>query len=115
MALLTLQKSFYTAIGHSTDFTLADKYSDESFVTPSDLGSIYSSALAARDKRENLERQLDTAIKRQGILQNEKDSQIKLAAEREQAPIAKAKRNLQIAIVLAVLLSLIVLVWIRSN
>ncbi len=63
MALLTLQKSFYTAIGHSTDFTLADKYSDESFVTPSDLGSIYSSALAARDKRENLERQLDTAIK----------------------------------------------------
>ena len=30
---------FYTALGHSQELLLADKYSDESFATPTDLGS----------------------------------------------------------------------------
>jgi exodeoxyribonuclease VII large subunit len=30
---------FYTALGHSQELLLADKYSDESFATPSDLGA----------------------------------------------------------------------------
>ena len=38
-AFLAQPLPFYTALGHSQELLLADKYSDESFTTPSDLGA----------------------------------------------------------------------------
>jgi hypothetical protein len=38
-AFLAQPLPFYTALGHSHELLLADKYSDESFATPSDLGA----------------------------------------------------------------------------
>lgn len=46
-ALINCGKPFYTALGHSNDLTLADKYADESFGTPSDLGSACTEAWRA--------------------------------------------------------------------
>jgi exodeoxyribonuclease VII large subunit len=46
---------FYTALGHSQELLLADKYSDESFATPSDLGAQagrFAADLAAETERE---------------------------------------------------------------
>jgi exodeoxyribonuclease VII large subunit len=107
--LLGLRKPFYTAIGHATDVTLADKYADESFVTPSDLGSAYSAALVARNKRESLERSLDEAIGKQHDLQIDKDAQLKLLAERENLATNKAKRNMRIIFALLGLLILAII------
>jgi exodeoxyribonuclease VII large subunit len=50
-ALLEQPLPFYTALGHSQELLLADKYSDESFATPTDLGAQagqISAELAAR-------------------------------------------------------------------
>jgi exodeoxyribonuclease VII large subunit len=38
-AFLAQPLPFYTALGHSQELLLADKYADESFATPSDLGA----------------------------------------------------------------------------
>jgi hypothetical protein len=54
-AFLTQPLPFYTALGHSHELLLADKYSDESFATPSDLGAQagrIAADLAAETARE---------------------------------------------------------------
>lgn len=54
-AFLAQPLPFYTALGHSQELLLADKYSDESFATPSDLGAQagrISAELAAETARE---------------------------------------------------------------
>ncbi len=64
-SLLACGVPFYTAVGHATDLTLADKYADESFVTPSALGSSYAEACKAQAASETLQRharQLETEI-----------------------------------------------------
>ena len=119
--MLKTNKPFYTALGHSTDFTLADKYSDESFVTPSDLGYSYSAALTAREAREDLERQLLTGAERQRTLRAELEAQKALTTERdmssaalvsqrERAAAAKLKRVALVAVVLGGLLIIAIVV-----
>ena len=61
-AFLAQPLPFYTALGHSQELLLADKYSDESFATPSDLGAQagrIGAELAAEAAREQrLEQEL---------------------------------------------------------
>lgn len=45
-ALLALGKPFYTALGHSTDVLLADRFADECFDTPTAFGSAVGQLLA---------------------------------------------------------------------
>ncbi len=47
-ALFACGKPFYTALGHADDFTLADKYADQAFATPSSFGSACTGAWQAR-------------------------------------------------------------------
>jgi exodeoxyribonuclease VII large subunit len=54
-AFLAQPLPFYTALGHSQELLLADKYSDESFATPTDLGAQagrIAGELAAETARE---------------------------------------------------------------
>jgi exodeoxyribonuclease VII large subunit len=54
-AFLEQPLPFYTALGHSQELLLADKYSDESFATPTDLGAQagrLAAELAAETARE---------------------------------------------------------------
>jgi exodeoxyribonuclease VII large subunit len=52
---------FYTALGHSQELLLADKYADESFATPTDLGAqagrITAELAAEGERNERLERE----------------------------------------------------------
>lgn len=57
--LLSLQKPFFTALGHSTDLLLADRYADESFDTPTAFGAAAGQAMALLRDREALESRLD--------------------------------------------------------
>lgn len=59
--LLALNIPFYTAIGHSDLITLAEKFSDESFTTPTDLGCSIDKILSELEK----ERKLKSVIKGQ--------------------------------------------------
>ncbi len=58
-ALIDCGKPFYLAIGHASDLTLADRYADESFNTPTALGRAYKEAWNARIKAEQQKRRLD--------------------------------------------------------
>ena len=53
---------FYTALGHSQELLLADKYADESFATPTDFGAQagrFAAELAAEgERKERLEQEL---------------------------------------------------------
>lgn len=60
-SLLAAGIPFYTAIGHATDLTLADKHADQSFITPTDFGSAYVIACKLRDGQETLKRSLADA------------------------------------------------------
>lgn len=44
--ILSKDLPFYTAVGHSDSILLADKYSDESFATPTAFGDSFANALA---------------------------------------------------------------------
>lgn len=94
---------------------------DESFVTPSDLGYSYSAALTAREAREDLERQLLTGAERQRTLRAELEAQKALTTERdmssaalvsqrERAAAAKLKRVALVAVVLGGLLIIAIVV-----
>jgi exodeoxyribonuclease VII large subunit len=60
-AFLEQPLPLYTALGHSQELLMADKYSDESFSTPTDLGaqagriSAELAAETARDQRQGQE------------------------------------------------------------
>jgi exodeoxyribonuclease VII large subunit len=49
---------FYTALGHSQELLLADKYSDESFATPTDLGAQAGQILRELGEQQRLEQEL---------------------------------------------------------
>jgi exodeoxyribonuclease VII large subunit len=103
--LVELRLPFYTALGHSTDFTLADKYADESFVTPSDLGAAYSNALQARNQREVMQRDLDQARNERNELQLQKDSLSNSFSEIHGLHSARSKRTTTLLLVLLILLA----------
>ncbi|VAW70221.1 hypothetical protein MNBD_GAMMA10-1573 [hydrothermal vent metagenome] len=52
--LLALNIPFYTAIGHSDLITLAEKFSDESFTTPTDLGYSIDKVLSELERERKL-------------------------------------------------------------
>jgi exodeoxyribonuclease VII large subunit len=49
---------FYTALGHSQELLLADKYSDESFATPTDFGAQAGQVLRELGEQQRLEQEL---------------------------------------------------------
>jgi len=57
-SLLDQPLPFYTALGHSQELLLADKYSDESFATPTDLGAQAGQAARELDAQQRLEQEL---------------------------------------------------------
>lgn len=60
-ALVTCGKPFYAALGHASDFTLTDKYADQSFISPAALGSACLKAWEARANAEKKQKQLESA------------------------------------------------------
>lgn len=58
-ALLNSELTVYSAIGHSTDLLLIDKYADESFTTPTAFGSNAAAALKIYQKTEVLEKEVE--------------------------------------------------------
>ncbi len=78
-ALLETGKAFYTALGHSTDLTLADKYADGSYATPSDFGSVYAEALRRRQKAEQFQQELKEAQRKNRELRTEMGRRVESA------------------------------------
>lgn len=58
-SLVNSIKPFYTALGHSTDLILLDRIADESFETPSILGSQVGQSVNLFRERMNLKRQVE--------------------------------------------------------
>jgi len=56
--LLDQPVPFYTALGHSQELLLADKYSDESFATPTDLGAQAGQITHELDTQQQLDQEL---------------------------------------------------------
>ncbi len=56
--LLDAPLPFYTALGHSQELLLADKYSDESFATPTDLGAQAGQILREQGEQQRLEQEV---------------------------------------------------------
>ena len=57
---------FYTALGHSQELLLADKYSDESFSTPTDLGAQAGQIVRELGEQQRLEQELARVTERVG-------------------------------------------------
>jgi exodeoxyribonuclease VII large subunit len=57
---------FYTALGHSQELLLADKYSDESFATPTDLGAQAGQIARELGEQQRLEQELAKLTERIG-------------------------------------------------
>ncbi len=81
--------SFYTAVGHSDSITLADKASDESFTTPTDIGNAIGSALS--ELRQEDESRQSLRLKSEKIAQLEKEQEEAHISTREQ--VAQLESN----------------------
>lgn len=95
--LLDAPLPFYTALGHSQELLLADKYSDESFATPTDLGAQAGQIDREFGQQQRLEQELEKLGERLGH------------AERAQAQAHAAAgfwRGWAIALILAFCLAL---------
>lgn len=62
--MIDMEKPFYVALGHATDFALIDKHADQSFHTPSAFGSAIAQALSSASERIEQEYERDN-LKRQ--------------------------------------------------
>ena len=84
--LLDQPLPFYTALGHSQELLLADKYSDESFATPTDLGAQAGQTARDLDAQQQLEQELAKLTEKVGsALQGEARAQERAAAWRRWA------------------------------
>jgi hypothetical protein len=100
-AFLDQPLPFYTALGHSHELLLADKYSDESFATPSDFGAQagrIAAELAAEAAREQ-RREEELATLSQRVARAEQEGAMARAA-------ARTWRRWAIALALALLAGL---------
>lgn len=88
---------FYTAIGHSNDRLLADKYSDETFTTPTAFGDAIGQTLQAIDQERTTSRHLANALREKEQL----EAQIFLGAQK-----LKRMREVGIVLVAALLLAI---------
>ncbi len=88
--LLGLGKPFYTALGHAADLTLADKFADESFPTPTAISAVYADALETRAERAKTLAERDTAVQALERLQLES------ARERLQMETTSARERSQL-------------------
>ncbi len=68
-SMLACGKPVYTALGHTSDVTLADKYADQSFVTPSDFGAACTEAWKTRLERNRLRDRIRSLEKENGDLE----------------------------------------------
>jgi exodeoxyribonuclease VII large subunit len=93
---------FYTALGHSQELLLADKYSDESFATPTDLGAQAGPIARELEAQQRLEQ--DVARLTEKVRRAE---QAEALAEHR----AAAWRRWAIALVLAAAVALGLAVW----
>ena len=84
--LLDQPVPFYTALGHSQELLLADKYSDESFATPTDLGAQAGQIARELEAQQRLEQELAKLTERLGRAeQGEARAQERAAAWRRWA------------------------------
>jgi exodeoxyribonuclease VII large subunit len=86
-ALLMLERPFYTALGHSTNLLLADRYADEAFDTPTAFGS---AARQIIEDRFRFERELEEMRKSGDALHR--------ALGQSQAELALARASFQRAL-----------------
>jgi exodeoxyribonuclease VII large subunit len=96
-AFLAQPLPFYTALGHSQELLLADKYSDESFATPTDLGAQAGRIRAELAAEQRLEQELAKLGER--VTRAEQAEALARAA-------ASAWRRWTIALVVALLVGL---------
>ncbi len=94
-ALIDCGKPFYTALGHSTDYTLADMYADESFGNPSDFASACTGAWKAREEREQLQRRYDNLSRAHQQLKAESAGEKSLGLNRNMDVLQTAIAKLQ--------------------
>lgn len=97
--LVSLKKPFYLAIGHTHSLTLADKYSDECFNTPSHLGTCIQSNIDLIDKERNTD--LEIKKLRQDMHHKEKEFVITLETNNKSAA-TKEKIYLTVIAALAI-------------
>lgn len=96
-AFLDQPLPFYTALGHSQELLLADKYSDESFATPTDLGGQAGQIVVELAAAQRLEQDLASTAER--LARAEQGEALARAA-------AAAWRRWTIALLLALLAGL---------
>ncbi len=93
-ALVTCGKPFYTALGHASDFTLTDKYADQSFISPAALGSACLKAWEVRASTEKKQKQLENAWREVRELKTGKETASASTFDRNMASLHSAIQEL---------------------
>lgn len=107
-------KAFYTALGHSTNLLLIDRFADETFATPSAFGSAFGQCLRQFYQKIELIRKADIDNKEKSELKNQcnlaiKEMKTSQTSNKQLASVAATRQQIIYAVVILWIITVVVM------